>query len=103
MESLRVFRRRNHRGNPNLPVGRPHLVQRLPLEERRRDVAAHDPPAEERGDAQDQALGEPAGMLSLGLRRSLGRHWAVDVSFAEDIVVESAPDIIFQASLHYRP
>ena len=50
-----------------------------------------------------KALGEPAGMLSLGLRRSLGRHWAVDVSFAEDIVVESAPDIIFQASLHYRP
>lgn len=50
-----------------------------------------------------KALGEPAGMLSLGLRRSLGRHWAVDVSFAEDIIVESAPDIIFQASLHYRP
>ena len=50
-----------------------------------------------------KALGEPAAMLSLGLRRSLGRHWAVDVSFAEDIVVESAPDIIFQASLHYRP
>ncbi|MDG1506506.1 MAG: DUF3187 family protein [Luminiphilus sp.] len=50
-----------------------------------------------------KALGEPAGMLSLGLRRSLGRHWALDVSFAEDIVVESAPDIIFQASLHYRP
>ena len=44
-----------------------------------------------------KALGEPAGMLSLGLRRSLGRHWAVDVSFAEDIVVESAPDIIFSS------
>jgi len=48
-------------------------------------------------------LGEPAGMLSLGLRRQLGNTWAVDVSFAEDIVVESAPDIIFQASIHYRP
>ena len=43
------------------------------------------------------------GMLSLGLRRQLGRQWALDVSFAEDIVVESAPDIIFHASLHFRP
>ena len=50
-----------------------------------------------------KALGEPAGMVSLGLRRSLGRRWAVDVSLAEDIVVGSTPDIIFQASLHYRP
>ena len=49
------------------------------------------------------AVGETAGMLSLGLRRQLGRQWALDVSFAEDIVVESAPDIIFQASLHFRP
>ena len=49
------------------------------------------------------ALGEPVGMLSLGLRRQFSRHWAVDISFAEDIVVESAPDIIFQASVHYRP
>ena len=49
------------------------------------------------------AVGETAGMLSLGLRRHLGRQWALDVSFAEDIVVESAPDIIFQASLHFRP
>ena len=49
------------------------------------------------------AVGETAGMLSLGLRRQLGRQWALDVSFAEDIIVESAPDIIFQASLHFRP
>ena len=49
------------------------------------------------------AVGETAGMVSLGLRRQLGRRWALDVSFAEDIVVESAPDIIFQASLHFRP
>jgi hypothetical protein len=49
------------------------------------------------------AVGDTAGMLSLGLRRQLGRQWALDVSFAEDIVVESAPDIIFQASLHFRP
>jgi hypothetical protein len=49
------------------------------------------------------AVGETAGMLSLGLRRQLGRQWALDVSFAEDIVVESAADIIFQASLHFRP
>ncbi len=42
-------------------------------------------------------------MLSLGLRRQLNKNWAVDVSFAEDIVVESAPDIIFQASIHFRP
>jgi hypothetical protein len=49
------------------------------------------------------ALGEPAAMLSLGLRRHLNKSWAVDLSFAEDIVVESAPDIIFQASIHFRP
>ena len=54
-------------------------------------------------DSSLDALGEPAGMLSLGLRRQLGNSWAVDISFAEDIVVESAPDIIFQASIHYRP
>ena len=49
------------------------------------------------------AIGETAGMLSLGLRRQLGRQWSLDVSFTEDIVVDSAPDIIFQASLHFRP
>lgn len=49
------------------------------------------------------ALGKTAGILSLGLRRQLDRQWAFDVSFAEDIMVESAPDIIFQASLHFRP
>jgi len=54
-------------------------------------------------DSSLDALGKPAGMLSLGLRRQLGSRWAVDISFAEDIVVESAPDIIFQASIHYRP
>ena len=54
-------------------------------------------------DSSLDALGEPAAMLSLGLRRQLSSKWAIDVSFAEDIVVESAPDIIFQASLHYRP
>ncbi len=54
-------------------------------------------------DSSIDALGEPAAMLSLGLRRQLNSKWAIDISFAEDIVVESAPDIIFQASLHYRP
>ena len=54
-------------------------------------------------DSSLDVLGEPAAMLSLGLRRQLNSKWAIDVSFAEDIVVESAPDIIFQASLHYRP
>jgi hypothetical protein len=54
-------------------------------------------------DSSLDALGEPAAMLSLGLRRQLNSKWAIDVSFAEDIVVESAPDIIFQASVHYRP
>ena len=49
------------------------------------------------------ALGGTAGMFSLGLRRQLSQQWALDLSFAEDIVVESAPDIIFQASLHFRP
>lgn len=54
-------------------------------------------------DSTLDALGDPAGMLSFGVRRQLDRQWAVDLSFAEDIIVESAPDIIFQASIHYRP
>ncbi|MGI9344795.1 MAG: DUF3187 family protein, partial [Gammaproteobacteria bacterium] len=48
------------------------------------------------------ALGQPAGILSLGLRHQLTPQWAIDIGFAEDIIVESAPDIIFQASIHYR-
>ena len=49
------------------------------------------------------AVGETAGMLSLGLRRQLGRQWALDVSFAEDIVVESAPILSFRHRCIFVP
>ena len=49
------------------------------------------------------AVGESAVMLGLGLRRQLAAGWAADIGFVEDIRVETAPDIIFQASIYYRP
>ena len=48
------------------------------------------------------ALGDVAGMLTVGARWRFGRHWAADFSIVEDILVETAPDIIFQASVRYR-
>jgi len=48
-------------------------------------------------------LGEAAGLLSFGLRFYPGRDWSIEASFVEDIVVESAPDITFQASLRWHP
>ena len=49
------------------------------------------------------SLGKTAGLLSLGVRRQVTQHWAVDISFSEDIIVETGPDIIFKAAIHYRP
>ena len=48
------------------------------------------------------ALGDVAGLLTVGARWRFARHWAVDFSIVEDILVETAPDIIFQASVRYR-
>ena len=45
------------------------------------------------------ALGQPAVMLSLGARLRLSNKWTLDLSFSEDIKVESAPDITFNGTL----
>ena len=54
-------------------------------------------------DSELESLGSTAGLLSLGVRHQLSQDWAVDISFAEDILVETGPDIVFKASFHYRP
>jgi hypothetical protein len=42
-------------------------------------------------------------MATVGMRWRFARHWALDFSVVEDIAVETAADVIFQASLAYRP
>lgn len=54
-------------------------------------------------DSSLDALGDSAAMLSFGARWQATPRWGVELSFVEDIVVESAPDIIFQATVRYRP
>jgi hypothetical protein len=49
------------------------------------------------------ALGDEAIMLTVGGRWRFARAWALDISVVEDIQVETSPDVIFQASLRYRP
>ena len=53
-------------------------------------------------DSQLTALGDPAVTLSGGVRWRFARGWSVDVSLVEDIAVETAADVTFQASLRYR-
>jgi hypothetical protein len=48
------------------------------------------------------ALGDDAAMFSVGARWRFSPGWSVDVSVVEDILVETAADITFQASLRYR-
>ncbi|MBT5005985.1 MAG: DUF3187 family protein, partial [Halieaceae bacterium] len=52
-------------------------------------------------DSDIDALGESAIMLSAGGRWRFAEHWALDLSFVEDVQVETAPDVTFQASLRY--
>lgn len=49
------------------------------------------------------ALGDEAVMLSGGVRWTFARAWALDFTVIEDVMVETAPDVTFQASLRYRP
>jgi len=53
-------------------------------------------------DSDLTATGDEAFLLTVGGRWRFARHWALDVSVVEDIRVESAPDVTFQASLRYR-
>ena len=50
-----------------------------------------------------EAVGEPAGMLSMAVRWRPTGHWMIDAGFSEDVVVESAPDITFLLNARYVP
>jgi hypothetical protein len=54
-------------------------------------------------DSSLTALGETALLLTAGARWRFSADWALDLGFVEDIRVETAPDVTFQASLRYRP
>jgi hypothetical protein len=54
-------------------------------------------------DSSLTALGETALLLTTGARWRFSKDWALDLGFSEDIRVETAPDVTFQASLRYRP
>lgn len=53
-------------------------------------------------DSELDALGRDALLLTLGARWRFAPAWALDLSFIEDLQVESAPDVTFQASIRYR-
>ncbi len=48
-------------------------------------------------------VGDDAVLGTLGARWYFAPQWSVDISVVEDIRVETAPDVTFQASLNYRP
>lgn len=48
-----------------------------------------------------EAIGEYSAQLVLGATARLGRQWAIDFAFSEDIVVERSPDIVFQFGLRW--
>jgi len=52
-------------------------------------------------DSALDALGREAVMLSGGARWQFSEQWAIEFSVVEDIAVETAPDVIFQASVRY--
>jgi hypothetical protein len=48
-------------------------------------------------------VGDDAVLGTVGARWYFASQWSVDISVVEDIRVETAPDVTFQASLNYRP
>lgn len=54
-------------------------------------------------DSNLTGVGDDAVMASLGTRWTFAQNWSVDINIVEDIRVETAPDVTFQASLRYRP
>ena len=60
---------------------------------------AHAAPA----DSDIDGIGEPAVMLTVGGRWRFADAWSLDLSLVEDVQVETAPDVTFQASLRYFP
>jgi len=53
-------------------------------------------------DSKITAVGDDAVLGTVGARWRFASHWAVDFSVVEDLRVETAPDVTFQASLRYR-
>lgn len=53
-------------------------------------------------DSQLTGVGDDAVMGTVGARWYFAPQWSVDFSVVEDIRVETAPDVTFQASLRYR-
>ena len=47
------------------------------------------------------ALGDDSIMLTVGGRWRFAENWSLDLNLIEDIQVETAPDVTFQASLRY--
>lgn len=54
-------------------------------------------------DSDLTAVGDEAYLLTFGTRWGFSSDWALDFSVVEDIGVETAPDVTFQASVRYRP
>jgi hypothetical protein len=54
-------------------------------------------------DSDITALGDDAIMAAVGVRWRFAPNWSVDASVVEDIRVETASDVVFQASLRYHP
>ena len=54
-------------------------------------------------DSDITALGDDAIMATMGVRWRFAPNWSVDASVVEDIRVETAADVVFQASLRYHP
>ncbi|MCP5189468.1 MAG: DUF3187 family protein [Pseudomonadales bacterium] len=52
-------------------------------------------------ESQLTALGDPGVTLSGGVRWRFAPRWSVDASLVEDIAVETAADVVFQATLRY--
>jgi hypothetical protein len=53
-------------------------------------------------DSKLTGVGDDAVMATVGTRWYFAPLWSVDVSVVEDIRVETAPDVTFQASVNYR-
>ena len=52
-------------------------------------------------DSELTALGDEAILLTLGARWRFSPQWSIDLNFVEDVRVETAPDITFQATIRY--
>ena len=54
-------------------------------------------------DSEIATLGEPSVTLALGANVKITDNYLLTLGFAEDIKIQSAPDIAFQLALRYRP